>query len=213
MRQQGGSLSMYPKVNQNILLEIKGTDKNFRTIVAEIGEKEILIGFPMDLTILGLLPRGTIVYLIYSIDEHLYRFQTTILGRKNDNMPLFRLVKPKEEDIKKIQRRNNFRVKANLPIMLKDSEVTTVDISAGGIQVSCKESFEIIYGEVVSGILHIPSELEDVHFQGIVKRISRNANEERKNVAIAFTKLNQGDQEKITRYCFDKQRQMRLKTK
>ncbi|WHZ05405.1 PilZ domain-containing protein [Neobacillus sp. YX16] len=204
---------MYPKVNQNIVLDIKGKDKNFKTIVAEISDKEILIGFPMDLNILGLLPRGTVIYITYSVGDDLYKFLSTIIGKRNENMPLFRLVKPKEKDIKKIQRRNNFRVKANLPMVLKDSEVTTVDISAGGIQISCKENYEIVYGEVVSGTLHIPGELEDVNFQGIVKRISRNANDERKNVAIAFTNLNQGNQEKITRYCFDKQRQMRLKSK
>jgi c-di-GMP-binding flagellar brake protein YcgR len=204
---------MYPKVNQNILLEIKGKDKSFKTIIAEISEKEILIGFPMDLKVLGFLLKGTVVYITYSVEENLYKFQTSIIGKRNENMALFRLVKPNEKDIKKIQRRNNFRVKAMLPMALKDGEVTSVDISAGGTQISCEESYEILYGEVVTGTLHIPGELEDVHFQGLVKRISRNTNEDRKNVAIAFTNLNHGDQEKITRYCFDKQRQMRLKSK
>ncbi len=204
---------MYPKVNQNIVIEIKNEEKNFKSIVAEVGNKEILIGFPMDLKIIGLLPDETIVYITYLVGEYLYKFQTSIIGKRNDNIPLFRVVKPKEVDIKKIQRRDNFRVKANLSLRLKDTELTTVDISAGGIQFSCKDSFEIQYGEVISGTLKIPGESEPVNFEALVRRIGGNNIEERKNVAVAFSSLNQKDQVKITRYCFEKQRKMRLKSK
>jgi c-di-GMP-binding flagellar brake protein YcgR len=206
-----GSLMMYPKVNQNIVIEISREEKTFKSIVAEVGVKEILIGFPMDHNIFGRLPIGTTVDITYLIGDNLYKFKSNVIGKRNDSMPLIVIDKPNEKDIKKIQRRDNFRVKANLSVNVKDHEVTTVDLSGGGLQFTCKENFELVYGEVVSGTLVIPGETEAVTFQGIVRRIFKTDIEDRKNVGVAFTSLNQKDQAKITRYCFEKQRQMRLK--
>lgn len=204
---------MYPKVNQNIVIEINREEKTFKSIIAEVGVTEILIGFPMNLNVLGHLPIDTIIDISYLIGDNQYQFKSSIIGKRNDSIPLIVISKPNEKDIKKIQRRNNFRVKANLLVNVKDQEVTTVDISAGGLQLSCKENFELVYEEVVTGTLVIPGETEDVTFQGIVRRVFKSDNEGRKNVAIAFTSLNQKDQAKITRFCFEKQRQMRLKSR
>jgi c-di-GMP-binding flagellar brake protein YcgR len=208
---------MYPKVNQNIIIEIISEERTCKSIVAEVGDKEILIGLPLDLSIVGHFSVGTKLEVTYLAGDNQFRFQTSIIGIKRDNMPFFRLHKPKENEIKKIQRRNNFRVKTNLSLTVKETEVTTIDLSAGGLLFSCKEDYPILFGEIITGILLVPDlqnkgDTEPVTFQGTVRRINRIEKENRKLVAIAFTEINQKDQSKVTRYCFERQRQVRLKS-
>jgi c-di-GMP-binding flagellar brake protein YcgR len=203
---------MYPKVNQNIVIDIKGRDQWYRSIVAEVEEKEILISFPMDM--LG-LPDGTRLDITFTSDENQYKFQTEIIGSKRDKISLYRITKPQEKEIIRIQRRDNFRVNANLRAILNENELTTINLSAGGVLISCRLDIQLQEGEIVSGTLFVPTtankEPEPIIFKGLIKRINLIGNQERKNVGIGFTNLDKRDEMKIIQYCFEKQRQMRLK--
>jgi c-di-GMP-binding flagellar brake protein YcgR len=206
---------MYPKINQNIVLEIKNNDRSCRSIVAEVGDKEILVSYPMDGNILGYLHKGAQLEVTYMVDENKFKFPTEITGRVNDSIPLFRLRKPQEKEIIKIQRRENFRVNANLRLNLKDLELNTINISAGGLLFGCTMDMPFLEGETLLGKLYLPTtQLKDaapISFDGTIKRINVLKNQDRKNIAITFGKLEQRDQMKVIQYCFEKQRQNRLK--
>lgn len=206
---------MYPKVNQHIFIDIISQEKSCRSIVSEIGEKEILIGFPMDGNIIGLLTDGTRLDITFMSGDDQFRFQTQIIGKKRENITLLRISKPQEKEIIRIQRRDNFRVNSNLRLMVNENELTIINISVGGVLFSTSVDFEPLVGEVISGILLLPNaqnkEQESIAFQGQIKRINLIETQERKNVAIAFTTLSQRDQMKIYQHCFEKQRQVRLK--
>jgi c-di-GMP-binding flagellar brake protein YcgR len=206
---------MYPKVNQNIVVNIRGLGKSCRSIVAEMGEKEILIVFPMDGNTIGLLPTGTSLDVTFMSNENQYKFRTEIIGRKKENIPLFRITKPQENEIARVQRRDNFRMNTNLRLVLNETELITINISAGGVLFSGGVDLQLQEGEVVSGTLFVPNPqnkvAEPITFQGQIKRINLIENQQRKNVGIKFTKLNPRDQTKIIQYCFEKQRQMHLK--
>jgi c-di-GMP-binding flagellar brake protein YcgR len=206
---------MYPKVNQNITIKLKSQDQSWKSIVAEVGKEDILIGFPMDRTIFGLLQNGTTIEVTYTLGENKYKFSTEIIGREIENILLFKLKKPQENEIIKIQQRENFRVKANLRLILKEKESNTINISAGGLLCSCGLDLPLKQGEVVPGTIFIPSiandEIASIPFQGEIIRVELVKELERKKVALKMIKLEQQDQKKIIQYCFEKQRQMRLK--
>lgn len=208
---------MYPKVNQNIMIDIIGQDSSCRSLIAEVGEEEILICFPMDKSITGLLSVGTKLEIIYIIEENKYKFKTEIIGRKQAIMPLFLVRKPEEKDIIRIQQRENFRVRTNLRIYLNEYELSTINISAGGALFSCEIDLPFQLGEQVTGTLIIPNiqkkELDSVKFEGVIIRINHMNKEERQNVALQFSSMDQKDQKKLVQYCFEKERQNRIKGK
>lgn len=205
---------MYPKVNQNIMIDIKSHDQTFRSIIAEVGEEEILIGYPLDRKIIGLLPQGSLVDIIYMVDENQYKFQSEIIGRKTDTIPLCRISKPQENEIIRIQRRDNFRVNSHLLLMINENRLYTINISAGGILFSCGLDMELQQGELVLGTLILPSiqgkDTALIPFQGQIQRINVLKNLDRKNIALKFTEMDNRDQMKIVQHCFERQRQSRL---
>ena len=204
---------MFPKINQNIFLNVPNEDQSYRSIVAEIDENEILIGFPVEADLIGFLPDGTELEITYITSGSLYRFHTQIVGRKNDTIRLYRVIKPSNDRIKKVQRRDNFRVYTNLKLNLNDLELTTINISAGGALFASNTYVSFTKGEVVTGTLFVPNVqskvTEAIAFKGQVKRIAPTEHDNIKNIAIEFTHVNQRDQSKIVQYCFERQRQMR----
>ncbi|QCJ42387.1 hypothetical protein FAY30_10970 [Bacillus sp. S3] len=199
---------MYPKVNQNIIINILSEGIVCRSIVADIGEDEILIGQPMNGKMFG-LTRGSRIAISYMTSENKYKFEAFIIGRKKDNIPLYRITKPKRNEIEKIQRRDNFRVPTNLPVKIDKFDVQTINISAGGMLLSCIHEFPFHEGEFLSGTLSIPK-TNPISFKAVIKRISLSEELELKQVGVKFTVLDKKDEAKIVQYCFDKQRQARL---
>ncbi|MEH7308907.1 flagellar brake protein [Neobacillus drentensis] len=204
---------MYPNVNQKINIELVGHDLTCKSNVAEVGEAEIYISIPLDREIIGLLSIGTKLEVTFLAVGNKYEFQTEIIGRTKDTIPLLRLTKPKESEIVKIQQRENFRVNSNLRLMINEYELHTINISAGGALFSSKLDFPLQEGEQITGTLFVPNtqskDEEPITFQGRIIRIMKN--QERKNVAIQYTKLNRNDQVKIIQHCFEKQRKTQSK--
>ncbi|MGG1401160.1 flagellar brake domain-containing protein [Bacillus salipaludis] len=206
---------MYPRVSQNIEILLKDLDFSCRSIIAEIGEKEILIAVPMNRSFIGMLNTGTQLDVIFLVEENQYKFTTQIIGKTKDtNIPLYRLTKPQKNEIVRIQRRENFRVNSNLRLILDEREVITINISAGGLLFTCGMDIDLKLGDEVVGTLFMPNvqtkEIEPIQFMGIVRRVNLIGTQERKNIALEFTNLGQRDQMKVIQHCFEKQRQMRL---
>lgn len=196
------------------MIDIKSHDQTFRSIIAEVEEEEILISYPLDRKIIGLLPQGSLVDIIYMVDENQYKFQSEIIGRKTDTIPLCRISKPQENEIIRIQRRDNFRVNSHLLLMINENRLYTINISAGGILFSCGLDMELQHGELVLGTLILPSiqgkDTALIPFQGQIQRINVLKNLDRKNIALKFTEMDNRDQMRIVQHCFERQRQSRL---
>ncbi|WP_169797570.1 flagellar brake protein [Neobacillus fumarioli] len=206
---------MYPKINQNITIQLFNQDLLWKSMVAEIGDEELFISFPMDHTINGLLQNGTILQVSYTANESKYTFTSEIIGRKIETIPLLRLKKPLETQIAKIQQRENFRVNANLRLILQEREVRTLNISAGGLLCSCHMDLPLVEREEVSGTIFVPNvtnnEASPLSFKGEITRIHLIKELDRQNVAVKFIRLDPQDQKKIVQFCFEKQRQLRMK--
>ena len=204
---------MYPKVNQHILIDLDETH-SCRSVIAEVGETDFFISFPMDRTILGMLSIGKKLEISFIVEDTKYKFKSELIGRKLDPIPLIMITKPEEKNIMKVQQRENFRVNTNLSIKLKDHNLYTSNISVGGMLFTSDIDFPIQEKEDITGTLFIPNakskELDPISFQGEVKRILEMDTQNKKYVGIEFLNINQRDRTKILQYCFEKQRQMRM---
>ncbi|MBL4952940.1 flagellar brake domain-containing protein [Neobacillus sp. OS1-32] len=200
---------MYPKVNQKIVIEIPDKDLICHSMVAEVSDDEILISQPMDQDPVGLFPEGTSIAVSFTVDDNKYQFKTKILGRKRERISLFRITKPQENQIQKIQLRENFRVETTIRLKIDEMELHTINISAGGLLFSCTFEMDLKEGEELSGTIFIPDS-SPISFKGVIKRI-RVLENNVKHVAMQFTVLDRKDESKIVQFCFQKQRQMRMK--
>jgi c-di-GMP-binding flagellar brake protein YcgR len=209
-------LSMYLKINQQILIALAWKDVSFRSIVAEIQDEEILISIPVTNQI-GILPNETDIEVTFKSGDDLFKFKTQIVGKKLDNIPLYIIKKPNEKQITRIQRRENFRVNLNLKLLLDKNEFTTINVSAGGVLFSTSLNNDLQEGDVVSGTILVPNsqnnDIENISFQGEIKRIYLPENNEIKYIGMQFIEISDQDQTKIVQSCFEQQRQMRLKRK
>ncbi|WP_318507735.1 flagellar brake protein [Bacillus sp. T3] len=204
---------MYPKVNQQILIDVVDKNISFKTIIAENGENEILIGIPM-VDQIGILPNGMEIDVTFRTGDDMFRFPSEIIGKKIDNIPLYIIRKPHEKQIIKIQRRENFRVNLNLKLLLNDIEYTTVNVSAGGLLFSGSDKTDLKEGEIMTGTVVVPNvqthEIEFVTFQGEIRRVYDHEIKGLKYFAMQFIEIDPQDQTKIVQSCFEQQRQMRL---
>jgi c-di-GMP-binding flagellar brake protein YcgR len=202
------------KVNQNIVVNVEVEDQSFQSIVADVTEKEIFISLPLEGVVIRNLPVNTSISVYYSASDNQYKFPSTINGKISDNIPLYRIVKPQPKDIIKVQRRDNFRVKTNLSLKLNEYEFITLNISAGGLLFSGNKDLMLKVGDAVTGILFIPpidnKTIDPIHFQGAVRRVSKNDIPDKMYIALEFVRLNDRDQMNLVQYCFYKQKQNRL---
>lgn len=209
--------TMYPKVNQQILIDIVQKGMAYRSIIAEYQDNEILIGIPMSDRI-GILPNGTEIEISYKLGDNLFRFSSEITGKKLDNIPLYRIQKPTEKKIYRIQRRENFRVNLHLKLLLLENEYTTVNVSAGGLLFSASGKLDLQEGQAITGQVLVPNvqvhdrDFEFITFHGEIKRIYQSEDKALTFVAVEFTEIDPNDQTVIVQSCFEQQRKMRLRT-
>jgi len=199
------------------MIDIKSHDQSCRSMIAEVGDNEILIGFPLDKNIIGLLTEGTQIDIIFMVDENQYKFHSEIIGKKKDKIPLCRISKPLEKEIIRIQRRDNFRVNSHLQVMINENKYNTINISAGGLLFSCGVGMEWHQGDVISGTLVVPGiqnkDSAIIPFHGQIQRINLIKTQDSLHIAIKFTMLDKQDQMKIIQHCFERQRQISLKSR
>lgn len=204
---------MYPKVNQNIIIEVGGQDQSWKSIVSDVRDREIMVGSPSDLSSLGQLQIGTIIEVSYILNDNKYGFFTEIIGRKTENINVLILNKPEKKDITKLQLREDFRVNVNVPLFLKDKESKIINLSGGGLLCSCSPDLELNDGEVVSATITLSSFASEkdsiISFKCEVIRLVKVL--ERNQVALKFLDLTGQDQKKIVQFCIEKQRQLRMK--
>ena len=94
------------KINKK--LEILVDEKYFNSNIQDITDEYIAISIPINSGEYIPLSKGAIIDVIYYEEENLYKFKSSVIGRKFENIPILLIAKPKE--IKKIQRRKYVRV-------------------------------------------------------------------------------------------------------
>ncbi|BAU27089.1 c-di-GMP-binding flagellar brake protein YcgR [Aneurinibacillus soli] len=217
---------MLPKTNEIIYIESGLVDnKILKTVVSEVTSDAILVMLPVE--------EGTGRIRTFFIDDVLiisypsngcqYRFKTKVIDKTNDVIPLLCLQKPEEKNIKRIQRRMSFRVPLSSKIVAniektrgerienEELEINLLDISEGGIRISCDKSYDIEIGDKITGNLEITDE-EIIPFEAnIVRRAEEGRLLDYKQFGIQFHNMNTIVRQKIIRFCIMRQIELRKK--
>lgn len=202
-------------------LEIIWDDGLYKSDIQNITEKYLSISIPIkEGKYIPLRIGERISALYYDEDNSIYKFNTEVIGRTVDGVPLIHIELPYE--FVKVQRRNFVRIPVLIDVecaLIKINEkplesgknnieffdALSIDLSGGGIKIVTNK--EINCGDKL--IINISLEDESVSVEGKVVRITKN--EDKNNVCgITFINMDKKTREKIIKYVF---KVMRIQTK
>lgn len=144
-------------------------------------------------------------------------FNTQVLGMKEDVIKQLIIKKPNPDLITKIQRRSFLRVPAILEIAVQMTEelsflALTDDISGGGLSFICDEKYPLEEKSEISCwlLIHFKNEtIDHVPFKGQLVRVKPVKEHEKQLVMLSFTEIHDNDREKVIRFCFERQLELR----
>lgn len=209
---------MSTKLRLNQKVEIEKTKDDRREIYASyivaMDENTISLAAPLS--------GGYLVFFAVGEPVRVYAgriaFSSEVVARKFFPDPLLIVSKP--EVLEKVQRRSFVRFEASLPAVVRVFEVTdgvpgkvleevktyTLDISGGGALLAFPHSLT----------LETPLELtislsdEKISCQAKVKRVAEGKVSDRTvRLGVEFTAINPRDQDKIVKFIFERQRELR----
>lgn len=212
---------MLPKVNQTMFIQAAGETGEdqaplLRSRLADMDEASLYIEIPLEEKT-GRYHRARpgeefrVTY--YTAEGVKHQFATTVQGqRKEEPVPLIELRMPKPEEITREQRRNFLRVEAQLEIAVRIGDkmrfvALTEDVGGGGISFRCERKWPIRPNVRLHCWLLIPfrsGSAEHAQFEGEVIRVME-AEPNHFVVMIRFVDIAESDQQKIIRYCFERQ--------
>lgn len=156
-------------------------------------------------------------------DEAKYIFDTKLAGRKKGNISMFCLKDPGKEGYVRIQRRNYARVEAAVNVALhlqadgrKRFVSVTADLSGGGCAIDIPKGQSLPdEGEVMLWFV-LPMQSGEIDYVQGPARIVRVFTPQQgapERVSLQFTEMDDVQRQKIIRYCFEKQLNLRRQRK
>ncbi|NLM43543.1 MAG: hypothetical protein GX201_05960 [Clostridiales bacterium] len=207
-------------------VHVKTVNKSHKhTYVSQITDicqdDTIEISFPMYKSKTIYFTNGERLNLIIGKKEAVYEFDTIVIGKKYENIPVLRL-RIISEPVR-IQRRNYYRLRIVKPIKyriidfsenieyeniedIEYKEGILLDISEGGIMFCTKE--EMKENDILEIVMDI-SKNKKMIFKG--KIIRKQLNEEKSSLyeyGVEFNKLSKHDKHVLAKFIFSEQRKL-----
>lgn len=215
---------MFPKVSDILFIQIASNDEQeanrvFKSRVAEMDEEKLYIEYPMDEKT-GKLKRlsfGDELAVTFFTDQGIKNyFATYVNGFRDENVRMVAIKRPAQESISSIQRRSFLRVAADLEIAIKlNSNIRflaiTEDVSGGGLSFRCDGKWTMKQGSKLNCWLLLPYRNGAVEHAPLTAEIVRVVPLEtgKQRVMVKFMQISDSDQQRIIRYCFEKQFEVR----
>lgn len=211
---------MLPKINQTMYIqtvnELPETPSlTLRSRVADIDAGNIYIEIPLDEKSRRYYRAqvGETMQLYFFTAEgvkHLFTSQVT--GFRKDTVNLVSIRKPNLDEISKDQRRSFLRVEANLELAVRLSDrlkfvAITEDVGGGGVSFVCDRKWPIVQNTILDCWLLLTykgGSIAHANFQGEVVRVLP-AESDRHLIMMRFKEIADSDQQKVIRYCFERQ--------
>lgn len=215
---------MLPKVSQVLHIQINSIDEEearqeYKSRIADISEHYITMEVPMNERTgkLKKLYAGDELSVYFMTDGGVKNyFTSSVLGFREDVVRVVLIRKPELEAITKIQRRNFLRVPAELDLAVKLTEQlqfvgVTDDVSGGGISFLCDPSIPLETQKAISCWLLLSyrnGKVDHVPFKGEIVRL-KGMDSGKQQVMVRFIDISDKDRQKIIRYCFERQLEIR----
>jgi c-di-GMP-binding flagellar brake protein YcgR len=210
------------KVGESLYLERRENTEEierYKTVIVGMNEKEILVEIPINEKTkkFGYFKSGTIFEAIFYAAGKVYLFQTYLVDRMQDKVPLLILAFPGKNNMQVIQRRQHVRVEANLDSALHPLEnefpsfnSITLDISGGGCAVHFPSTHQLKEGQEVQLWIVLPLEDRKLHYVNVKASLIRLFEVKgQTRASFRFLTLSNSDRMQIIRFCF--QREVSLK--
>lgn len=204
------------RINQLIEVTVDEDDSDYRHLasrIEEITDDHLHISVPMRKGELLPLRVGQYLIINFIIKGHSYVFNTIIVNRRLNPLPILIIQKPTQ--ISEIQRRQWVRVPAKLPLRfrasahekdVKPSEGNSLDISGGGILFLTADAVED--GQIIELEINLPNRTPVFCKAKILRTVEKASQIGQPNkVILEYYEISEGHRDKIVNYIFEKQRE------
>lgn len=211
---------MLPKINQTMyiqpVMELAETPPvTLRSRVADMDANSIFIEVPLDeksRRYYRAEPGETLQFYFFTAEGVKHLFTTQVTGFRKDSVKLVSIRKPNLDEITKDQRRSFLRVEANLELAVRLSDrlkfvAVTEDVGGGGVSFLCDRNWPIVSNTVLSCWLLLTykgGSIAHASFEGEVVRVLP-VDPDKHLVMMRFKEIADSDQQKVIRYCFERQ--------
>ncbi|AEH47420.1 flagellar brake protein [Parageobacillus thermoglucosidasius] len=215
------------KIGDILTLEpLDGEGEQYKSKVEEIGDGYIHIDYPVH------MKTGKTVFLLNGMqfkaifvgeDNGVYLFETEVIGKVRQPIPMVVLSYPEADKLVRIQRRQYVRVEANTDIAIHplQQEFTpfttmTTDISAGGaaIVLPPQQQKQLFPGMVVETWLVLAMRSGEYHYLKLKAKIVRIFPAENSDIykaSLQFFDVSPQERVLLIRYSFERQLELRKK--
>lgn len=207
------------RINQPVEIEIKDPEfqGKYRSRVEGIGGDNLTLAAPMKSGEVLSLPRGLEMTVSFYDQVAVYSVDCLLMSFNMGAVPTIVLGSPINS--KRIQRRNFVRLDTKIPmtyILLNQGlepiserfDATTVDISGGGLMFTTNGRVQL--GDLMEVQVSTSAD-RPVTAIGKTVRVTDNfmGKEHKVSVGVEFTIIEEGERDKIIRYIFNRQRELR----
>ena len=206
-------------INQKLLLEVKVGDYPgiFDSRIEDIvkGKNQIMVSMPTDRGQTVPLRPNTRLHVSYVMDRGRFSFKSLVLDRIMDPLPMLVITYP--DAVFRQELRSFFRVDTRIPVKLmvntktgegimsqKIVEAKAVDISGGGLR---------LFSEIKAE----KDDIIEIYFLGAIDKLEMakgqvmrcQKREDMYELGIKFLDLGQSDRDKVIKYVFKRQVELR----
>lgn len=222
----GEGVNLLPTINQQLFIQVASMDEEesqheYKSRISDIRDAYIAIEVPISVKTgkLKRLVTGDQISAYYITEGGMKNFfSTEVLGLHEEVIKLVLIKPPELESITRVQRRNYLRVPAKLEIAVNIQEklqfiAVTDDVSGGGLSFICDGHLPFKSKEIVSCWLLInykAGTVEHMPFLAEVVRI-KPLETGKQLLMCSFTDIAEYERQKVIRYCFERQFDLRKK--
>ena len=193
--------------------------EKFKSKVIDIAESHVMIDYPTHIETgkTAFFVDGTQLLVTFTDSNKIsHAFRTEVGGRLIKGVPMLKLSYPGDSQLIKIQRREFVRVDTSIDVaVLKDGEkhqYIAEDISAGGIALYLPNKPAFSENDTLSLIIVLPFLNKEINYVRVEATVVRIWERLGRNVAsLKFGDISVDDRQRIIRFSFEKQLEMRNK--
>lgn len=208
---------MLPKINDMLYMQLERSpeEATYKARVTELDDERIWMEVPLceETGKFGLFPIGEELDVFFSRNDGIkWHFRSRVEGKRNEAIRMLSIRKPNPDDMAKMQRRNYLRVQAQLETAVSTVDgvpflACTEDVSGGGVSLTAAPKWGLREGQLLQCWLAVPfrnGTIEHIPFTGEIVRV-RPLHEERNLIMMKFGQIAELDQQKLIRFCFERQ--------
>ncbi len=213
-------------VNQDVEIEVKkGPYRGkYESRISDIYDEKIDLLMPYSDGDLIPLRVGSKIIVFFAGDTAAYKFQTEIIERSREPVPVLTADRPEEDGVIKIQRRQHFRLELRERVHYRKvdrewenieeefRESHTLDISGGGIKLLISSEEELQEGD----LLEIKLEIQEIEDVNIISRVVneydlKDLPDDSEAVGLKFLDIGSSNRDTLMGWLFEQQRQLMRK--